>query len=140
MNIVSVAPGIFAANADALGAPAGTFIHVAADSSQVSESTAMIGLTAGRYIPAKVQYGPEPENLFLILYGTGFRRLSSQSAVQVKVGGSASQVTYAGLQDVFAGLDQINSILPRNLIGRGVVEVEVIIDGHSANVLQLYFK
>jgi uncharacterized protein (TIGR03437 family) len=43
-------------------------------------------------------------------------------------------------QGAFAGLDQINALLPTNLSGRGEVDVEVTVDGQSANTVRLSLK
>jgi uncharacterized protein (TIGR03437 family) len=139
-SIVRVEPGIFAANADGVGAPAGDFIHVAADASQRSESTVVMDSASGKYIPAQVVFGPESEQLFLILYGTGLRLFSSVELVQVRVGGVSSEVSYAGPQGSFFGLDQINVRLPRALIGRGLINVEVTVESRPANVLEVWIK
>lgn len=56
-----------------------------------------------------------------------------------KIGGLDAQALYAGQQGDFAGLDQLNIRLPRNLAGRGLVDVLVTIDGQEANVVQLQF-
>ena len=37
----------------------------------------------------------------------------------------------------FAGLDQLNILLERALIGRGLVDVVVTVDGIVANVVQI---
>jgi uncharacterized protein (TIGR03437 family) len=139
-NIARVEPGIFAANANGEGPAAGDFIHVAADGNQQSESPVVFDSGIGRFVPAQVAFGPEQEQLFLILYGTGIRLLSSQQSVQVGVGGVSSEVTYAGPQGGFVGLDQINVRLPRALVGRGLINVELVVDGRNANVLQVWIK
>lgn len=43
-------------------------------------------------------------------------------------------------QGQFAGLDQINVRLPRTLIGRGPVFVEVRVDGQPANAVSIAVK
>jgi uncharacterized protein (TIGR03437 family) len=44
------------------------------------------------------------------------------------VGGEAGNVAFAGEAPGFVGLDQINVLLSRSLIGRGEVEVLLTVD------------
>jgi uncharacterized protein (TIGR03437 family) len=59
------------------------------------------------------------------------------AAVKARIGGVDAQMTYAGAQGGFAGLDQINLRLPRNLAGRGEVAIELIVDGRRANTVKV---
>jgi uncharacterized protein (TIGR03437 family) len=59
---------------------------------------------------------------YLSLYGTGFAQASS-SASSCAVGGVDVPVTYAGPEIQFAGLDQVNLLLPRSLAGAGAQPV-----------------
>jgi uncharacterized protein (TIGR03437 family) len=56
------------------------------------------------------------------------------------IGGGAQTVTFAGAHSVFAGLDQINIQLNRNLAGRGNVDLILMVDGKTANTVTLNFK
>jgi uncharacterized protein (TIGR03437 family) len=73
--------------------------------------------------------------VFLVLFGTGFRNASAPQAATVKIGGFVLPVMYAGSQGTFAGLDQINLRLTPELAGRGETAVELQIDGQSANAV-----
>jgi uncharacterized protein (TIGR03437 family) len=46
-------------------------------------------------------------------------------------------VTYAGPQGVFAGLDQVNVILPHSLAGSGEVTLQLSAMGIPANAVNL---
>ncbi|MGH9839355.1 MAG: hypothetical protein ACREEM_11290 [Blastocatellia bacterium] len=83
-----------------------------------------------KFVAAPIDLGPDLGNasdqVFLIVFGTGFRNRSGLSAVTAQIGGPSgvdAQVTFAGPQGAFAGLDQANARLPRSLIGRGEVDV-----------------
>jgi uncharacterized protein (TIGR03437 family) len=56
------------------------------------------------------------------------------------IGGVEAEVTWAGAQPTFPGLDQINIRLPRSLAGRGEVELTVTVDGRAASVLELEIR
>jgi virginiamycin B lyase len=133
-QISAVSPGLFAANADGQGAAAATVLRVRADNSQIYEPPAAVFDTAqNRFVAREINLGPESDRVFLILFGSGFRFRSALSAVSVKIGGVDSTVSFAGAQGDFAGLDQINVLLPRSLAGRGEVEIVLMVEGRSAN-------
>jgi uncharacterized protein (TIGR03437 family) len=75
-----------------------------------------------------------------VLFGTGLRNRSSQSAVTVTIGGVNSEVLYAGAQGDLVGLDQLNLRLPRSLAGRGETDVVVKIEEKTANTVKINFR
>jgi uncharacterized protein (TIGR03437 family) len=79
--------------------------------------------------------GAASDQVFLILFGTGIRHRSGLEAVKSKVGEIDAPVTFAGAQGALIGLDQVNLLLPRSLIGRGEVNVALIVDGQPANAI-----
>jgi len=72
--------------------------------------------------------GTQLERPYLTLYGTGFR---NAKAVEVKVNGSPVKVLYAGPQNQYAGLDQVNVELPGGVIGQLAVTISA--DGKMSN-------
>ena len=140
MTITPVAAGLFAANSDGQGPPAGYAIRVKADGAQVNEPITRFDPAQNKFVLTPLDLGPSGEQVFLVLFGTGFRAVSSLSAVSVKIGGDNAQVLYAGTQGGFVGLDQMNLLVPRSLIGRGEVELIVTINGTAANTLKLNLK
>ena len=87
-----------------------------------------------------IDLGPENDQVFLIIYGTGLRNRSTLSAVSIKLGGTDAQALYTGEQGYFAGLDQVNVRLPRSLAGRGTVDLVLTVDGKQANTVQVNIK
>jgi len=57
-----------------------------------------------------------------------------------RLGGLDAQVSYAGPQNDFVGLDQINLRIPRELAGRGDVLVNLRADGIAANTALVNIK
>jgi uncharacterized protein (TIGR03437 family) len=49
-------------------------------------------------------------------------------------------VDYAGAQNQFAGLDQVNVPLPRALAGRGALDLVLTVDSKPANTVQVAFR
>lgn len=139
VDIARVAPGLFSANSTGSGLASGFLVRVRADGSQVFEGIARF--ENGQFVPIPIDFGPESDQLFLVLYGTGFRFRSSLSNVSVTTGGTPCEVTYAGPNgDGSAGSDQMNIRLPRSLAGRGLVDIVMIADGRTANIVQVSFR
>ncbi|MBP6820527.1 MAG: hypothetical protein KA368_03240, partial [Acidobacteria bacterium] len=140
IQISNVAPGLFAANANGAGVAAATALRVRADGSQSFEPVAIFDAAQSRFVSVPIDLGPDTDQVFLVLNGTGIRGRSSLAAVTATVGGTAARVDYAGLQGVFVGLDQINVLLPRSVIGRGEVDVVLTVDGKLANTVKANIK
>lgn len=138
VNITASAPGLFTANADGRGVPAGVVLRVRADGSRDFESIAQLD-AQGRFVPAPIDLGPQGEQVHLILFGTGLRRFNAPPGVTVKIGGMDAQVTYAGPQGGL-GLDQINVLLPRDLAARGEVDVALTADDSAANMVKISIR
>ena len=138
-QILTVAPGLFAANANGMGVAAGVALRVKADGSQTFERISREE-AQNRFVPVPIDLGTESDQIFLLLYGTGFRFRSNLTAANVTIGGANSEVTYAGLAPGFEGLDQANVRIPRSLIGRGDVNVVMTVDGKVANVVLINIK
>lgn len=70
---------------------------------------------------------------YLLLFGTGF---SNEANLRVRIGNQEITPLYAGAQGSFAGLDQINLMLPADMPG-GIADVRLISDGRASNTVQL---
>lgn len=140
LNIATVAPGLFTANASGQGVAAAVALRMKADGTQMFEPVARFDSGQNRFVPVPIDLGATGDQMFLILNGTGFRFRSSLSAVTATIGGMNVEVLYAGPVDGFVGLDQANLRIPRSLAGRGVVEVVMIIDGKIANTITVQIK
>lgn len=131
--VSNVSPAFFTANADGKGVPAAQVTIVDSAGKQTFQN--VFEGTAGAYTPAPVSL--QSGTVYLSMWGTGFRRHSG-NPVFVTVNGVSLPVTYAGSQDQFIGLDQINAgPLPASLAGAGQVNVVVTVDGIPANTLQI---
>lgn len=140
LTVTSVAPGLFAANANGQGVPAAVVLRVRPNGSQVSEPVARFDSMLGRFVPLPLDLGPAGDQVFLLLFGTGIRFRSALSAVSCSVGGMNMETPFAGAQGGFVGLDQINARLDRSLIGKGEVNVILTADGKTSNTLLINIK
>jgi len=140
VQIVAVAPGLFTANASGTGLAAANLLRVKADSSQSYEPVAQFDPVQNKIVAVPIDLGPETDQVFLILYGTGIRFRSNLSATTAKIGGANAEVLFAGPQGGFVGLDQLNVRVPRSLIGRGEVDVTLMVDGKPANTVRVNIR
>ncbi len=140
IQIVSVAPEIFTAEATGKGLAVGESWRVKANGMQITTPLTRFDAALGKIVAMPIELGEETDQVFVILYGTGIRLRSSLQAVPAKIGGVTSQVFFAGAQGGYIGLDQINLGLPRSLAGRGEVDVELSADGKAANKVRVSIK
>ncbi len=138
--ITAVAPGLFAANANGQGIASAVALRLTAFGMLTYEPVARFDPQQNRNVAVPIDLGPESDQVFLVLFGTGIRNRSALSAVSARVGGTAAEVLYAGSQQMFAGLDQVNLRLPRTLMGRGEVDGVVMVDGKTANTVKVSLK
>lgn len=140
VQISAVAPGVFAANASGSGVAAAVVERVRANGTRSTEPVAQFDSTQNRFIPVPIDLGPADDQVFLVLFGTGFRFRSALSAATATIGGTAADVSFAGAQGSFVGLDQANIRIPRSLINRGEVDVVLTVDGQPANTVRISVK
>ena len=108
------------------------------------EAVARWDAALNRFIATPIDLSPNAadasEQVYLVLFGTGIRYRSGLGLVSARIGGTDASVLYAGAQNDFAGLDQINVLLPRSLAGRGEVDVVLAADGKTANTVRVSIK
>jgi uncharacterized protein (TIGR03437 family) len=137
-TIASVAPGLFTANASGQGPAAAVALRVKADGTISYEPT--VRFDGSKFVSVPIDLGPESDQVFLLLFGTGWRFRSALSAVTVVAGNLNAEVLYAGDPGEFAGQDQINLKIPRSLIGKGEIDLALMVDGRAANVVRINVK
>ncbi len=133
-TIAEVAPSLFTADSSGAGVPAANALAYAS------------GITAPQVSPVyncggspvvctavPIDVSAPATSVYLELFGTGIRGRSSLSGVSVTVSGLAQQVTYAGAQGSYQGLDQVNVLLNPSLAGSGQVTLQLTVDGVLAN-------
>jgi uncharacterized protein (TIGR03437 family) len=141
--IDSVAPGLFSANASGRGIAAAVAMRVRQDGSFGFEPVVRLD-DFGRQVAIPIDLGPDmgdaSDQVFLILFGAGFRNHSSLEKVIAQIGGVNLPAMYAGAQGGFIGQDQVNVRLPRSLAGRGDVIVTMIVDGQMSNSVNVNIR
>jgi uncharacterized protein (TIGR03437 family) len=140
VQIASIAPGLFTADGSGKGVAAGVALRVKADGTQSYEPMVEYDARLNRMMARPIDLGPPGDQVYLVVSATGLRNRSSLSRVHAMLAGMTTLVGYAGPQSSFAGLDQLNLLVPRDLIGRGEVDLEVWVDGQQANIVKIRVK
>jgi uncharacterized protein (TIGR03437 family) len=134
INVSRLAPALFTANASGQGIPSASILRVR-NGAQTFEAVS----------EAPIDLGPESDVVYLLLYGTGVRNSAKAEDYSVDFGGVVKTLSAANFEGGFAvpgfiGLDQINVVLPRNLVGKGNVKLTLTVEGKPANPVQLNIK
>ena len=140
INIAAVAPGLFAVNSNGQGVAVALAQRVTADGTVTYEVIWQIDEVQGKFVPAPIDLGPDTDQVFLALFGTGFRHRTSLATVTAFIGDQEVEVLYVGAQGEFTGLDQINLRLPRTLNGMGETDLTLRVDGKVVNTLRINIK
>ncbi len=138
VRIERSAPALFAADASGHGLAAGVVMRVRSDGSASFNPLALFDPSSRKFIAEPIEPARDAsEQVFLLLFGAGVRGGEAKSAI---IGGVPVEITYAGAQGSFAGLDQINIPLTREMIGRGELDVVLIVDGRKTNAVRVHIK
>jgi uncharacterized protein (TIGR03437 family) len=116
------------------GVAAATAVTVQAASPQTHTPTPVFQCASSGCVSAPVFLGAD-RAVYVSFYGTGIRGGSSR--VSVTVGGVDAPVQFAGPTSEFAGLDQVNVLLPAVLRGRGESNVVLTVDGETSNAVTI---
>lgn len=129
-----VAPGLYSANSSGSGAAAAFYLRVPAN----GERTQDLVFDATTREATAIDLGPDTDQVYLLLYGTGFRNATSVTA---RLGTRSIPVLGTAAHSVYQGLDQVNiGPLPRTLAAAGLLNVELVFDGQPANVVTVRIR
>jgi hypothetical protein len=118
------------------GVAAALALRVKADGARQSEPISQFDAAQNKFVARPLDLGVEADQVYLLLFGTGIRQRSSLSAVIATVSDAPAEVGFAGAQGDFVGLGQSNLRLPRNLAGRGRVDVLLTVEAQMANAVR----
>jgi uncharacterized protein (TIGR03437 family) len=138
VQVAQVAPGLFSVDATGQGFSAGNAI------SQVGAVTlnaplAVLDPITNSWIAQPVDLSAAPDVVTLELRATGFRGRNANGFVIAQIAGVDVPVISItpSVADVGVDLVQIGP-LPQSLAGAGLVDVQLAVDGVSANPVQIY--
>ena len=130
VTLAPFAPALFTLNASNLSAAVA--ICVSASGAQSSEYPYQVA--SGAIVAQPLNLGACSQTV-LELYGTGLDAAASHA--QVSIGGVSATVLYAGPQQAFPGLDQINITVPQTLAGKGSVPIVLTVGGGTSNTVNV---
>lgn len=133
LNVVATYPNLFQVNGDGLAA---AYLIRLRNGQQTIEPVYRI--SAGAVVAVPIDLGPETDEVYLILFGSGLGKSGPQ--VGATIGGVSVTPGYAGAQGTFTGLDQFNLLIPRALAGKGKVDVVVTAGGKASNTVNVTIK
>jgi uncharacterized protein (TIGR03437 family) len=139
-QIEDIAPALLSANADGKGVASAYVLRMAADGTASTQMVFACPAGAGTCTVEPIDMGAPEDRIFLSLSGTGIRYHQGLTSVSVSIGGVATSVLYAGPQWQYAGLDQVNVEVPRQLRERRQVEVVLAVAAKSANAVTVAFQ
>lgn len=142
ITVETFMPGLFSANATGQGVAAAVVLRVRGGQQFYEPVSRAEG---GTQVPIPIDLGPElgsaSDQVYLLLFGTGFRNFAQPSAMTVTVGGLNAPVLGYAAVDGLAGLDQCNvGPLPHSLSGRGNVNIVLTAGSKPANTVSVTIR
>ena len=131
-QIARVGPGLFTLNSAGLAAAYVVLYH--ANGTQTVEQVYTVSNSS--VVATQVSLGLVTDQAYLSLFGTGFQAAGT-SGVRVSINGNNIPIQVAGAGGGFAGLDQVNVLLPNSLAGKGKVTIQLTANGAAANPVNL---
>ncbi|MGD0362319.1 MAG: cellulase family glycosylhydrolase [Bryobacteraceae bacterium] len=141
LEVSSIAPTIFTANSTGQGVPAAQIQRVHPDGSYDYEDVFSYDASSSQFVPSPIAFNGD--NLYLLLYGTGFDTASAGGtnvSLSTPLAGFTLSILFSGAQGQYAGLDQIVAPLPASLAGSGQLTVNVTVSGSTANPVTIAFQ
>ncbi len=135
-DIVAVSPSIFTLPGTSV--PAAIALRVGANGSQ--SPVTVFECSGSNCSAAPMDLGAAGDSIVLTLFATGLRKNADLSKVRATAGGVDAQALFAGAQTEFAGLDQVNLLLPASLRGRGSVPIVLTVDGQTSNTVTINIR
>jgi uncharacterized protein (TIGR03437 family) len=136
VNVTTIQPGVFSATSDGAGAAAATLLFI---KNGVRTGGIVAPCTAQGCNAVPIDLNAYDET-YVEMYGTGIRANSGLSNVTATIGGVNVPLLYAGAHCCFVGVDQLNLLLPKSLVGKGLVDVVLTVDGKVANAVKINVK
>ncbi len=135
INLMTVNPGIFTKDGSGGGVPAAQVLTYQPNGS--SAYTNVFQGSAAPFTALPIQVNAAGTSVYLVLYASGVQGRDSLSNVYATIAGEKLPVSFAGPQGGYSGLDQMNILLPSDLAGKGLVNVQVTVDGLTSNTVQV---
>jgi uncharacterized protein (TIGR03437 family) len=141
IDVAPVAPALFTVNPDNLAAA--NVLRISQNGDRTFETIYQTDQN-GNITALPIDLGSETDSVYLILYGTGIRNRRISGDVLVNIGAlvNTGQITYAGAQGIYEGVDQVNILLPRSLASpvARAAGLQLVVDGQPSNQVTLLIQ
>ena len=135
INVVSTYLNLFSVGSTSLAA--GYLVRARSGQQSIEQIVQAISNALIAPTPIPIDLGPATDQVYLILFGSGLGQAASATAT---IAGTGAEVSYAGAQGVYSGLDQINILIPPSLAGSGTVNVIITSGGRPSNAVKVAIK
>ncbi len=134
IEVTAVAPGLFSIDSTGVGTGAITGLRVALDQSRSAVDTFRFDTDQQQFVGVPINVAAEAGQVFLTLFGTGIRGVSSAEQIAATINGETVPLLAFAPSGEFDGLDQVSiGPLPADLVGSGEVEILLTVDGVASN-------
>jgi uncharacterized protein (TIGR03437 family) len=137
LDILTTAPALFVLNQDRLANA--SLLRVRGDSSDY-ESIVRLDAATNQFVGVPIDLGSGADQVYLTLYGTGWRFRPSLDSVSVTVGDVPVSVVYAGAALYYDDLDMVTVLLPQRLRGLGALDIVLRLNGQTANIVRVLIQ
>ncbi len=135
-TFAKIAPALFSAESNGAGIAAANIQRVKANGEQQFDIVSMMDGT-GKIVGKAIDLSVPGDKVYLLLYGIGARLRTDLQSVSCEIDGQLYPVEYAGPQGFFAGVDQLNILLPNTLRGKGEITVRVKVEDKISNTVKI---
>ena len=137
IQVMSVAPGLFAANGGGRGVAVAAATRVARDGTKTALEVSRFDTARQRYVAVPIDLGSAGA-VYLTLFGTGFRGATSLPVVTIT--GQEVGVESSGPASGFHGVDELTvGPIPRSVQGPSL-DIVATVDGQVANAVTIAIK
>jgi uncharacterized protein (TIGR03437 family) len=140
VQLAATNPGIFTVDSSGRGLPAAQVLRVLANGVQRFEPVTRFDTASNKFVAVPIDLGTANEQVFLILFGTGWRGRNLEIPAGASLGSAIAEVVFLGAAPGQVGVDQANLRIPRSLAGAGEIEVNLSVDGKAANPVRIQIK
>lgn len=140
VQVAQVAPGLFSADATGQGLASGNAI------SQIGSATftaplAVLDATTSSWVAQPIDLASATDGLTLELRATGVRGRNANGYLVAQIAGVDVPVISIAASTTETGVDIVKiGPLPQSLVGSGLVDVQLAVDGVSANPVSIYIE
>lgn len=141
--IDEVAPALFTVTSTGDGYAAAYVIVASSDGNRQFSPVASYNADTGGWTPIPIHVDSQDASgsdnqVYLALFGTGIKGMTTST--KAMIGDIEVPVTYSGQHSTFAGTDQVNLRLPSSLTGKGMVDLEIEVDGVHSNHVRILLQ